>query len=73
MVSQAQNPGAEDQRHFDVEPGLDDAARSPEHLHQGERHDAGDEDFPGRLDPEMHEPPPPEQVNRHVADGRKSE
>src|SRR5215469_8756693 len=72
MMPKAEDPGSEDKCNLDVEPGLDNPARGAEQLHQGQGHNAADQDLPGGLDPEMDEPPPPpKQVSRHVADGWK--
>ena len=72
-MPEAEDSCPEDESHLDIEPRLDYPARGAEQLHQRQRHDAADQNLPGGLDPEMDEPPPPEQVGRHVADGRKGD
>src|SRR5215469_18240708 len=73
VMSETKDPGAEDESHLDVKPRLDNSSRGAEQLHQGQGHNATDQDLPGGLNPEVDEPPPPEQVGRHVADRRKGD
>src|SRR5271165_3632662 len=72
MVAESEDTGAKHQRNFHVEPALDYASRRSHQMDQGPRHDASDQYFPGRLDPQVNQPPPPEQILRHVAHFRKS-
>src|SRR6516225_3854730 len=62
VVPKTKNPGAEDESHLDVEPRLDNPSRGTKQLHQRQGHDATDQNLPSGLDPEMDEPPPPEQI-----------
>ncbi len=66
VVSQTQDARAHDQADGDVQPGFDDATRGVEQAHQRPGHDARDQHLPGRLDPQVHQPPPPVHVLGHV-------
>ena len=73
VMAQAEDAGAQHQRDLDIEPGLDDAPRGSEQLHQRQRHDAADQDLPGRLHPQVHQPPPPVEILGHVGDRREGD
>jgi hypothetical protein len=66
VVTQAEDAGAEHQRDFDVQPGLDDATAHAHGLDQAVGHQTADQDFPGGLDPKVDHPPPPVLVHGDV-------
>src|SRR5215471_744722 len=68
MVTEAENSGPQHHRDFNVKPTFDNLPRCAEELHHSERHDAADEDLPSRFDPEMNQPPPPIEIDRHIVD-----
>ena len=66
VMAEAQDARTEHHRDLDVQPGRDDLPADAERLDQAPRHDAADQHLPGRLDPQMHDPPPPVLIHGHI-------